>query len=272
MLSIIVTVHNQLPMNRLFWEHLQTNTEGSWELVVVDNASSDGTREFFKSVGATVVKNNGNYSYPHCQNRGIAAARGEWLAFLNNDVIVPPGWNTRLIETMRHHGMDVMSACGIEKIETPAATKKLKRRWQWIKNLTLLVMGRSETSLRLMHRLMYANWPRFSELRATQFHLQVLEGFVGNTVVMTRRSIKIVGLWDERVQAGDFDLYLRVKKRSLEHGDIRPMHIALDVFVHHYIRLTLSQGYPPFVDRDRLIKLEDKWSPEDLMLLKAANA
>jgi len=38
------------------------------------------------------------------------------------------------------------------------------------------------------------------------------------------------------------------------------VHIALDVFVHHYIRLTEGVSYPPFVDRARLIHLEDKWS------------
>ena len=73
----------------------------------------------------------------------------------------------------------------------------------------------------------------------------------------------------ERIQAADADLYLRTKKRALEHGDVRPLHIALDVFVHHYIRLTLKGGYPPFADRDNLIALDQKWSPEQLAWLPA---
>ena len=260
MLSIIVAVHNQLAMNRLFWQHVSAHTRGEWELIVVDNGSSDGSAEFFEAQGATVLRNGGNYSYPYCQNRGIQAAHGDCLAFLNNDIIVPPGWNTRLQASMQHHGMDVMTSCGIEHVETVAATKRLRRRWRWIKNLVLLVGGRSETALALMHRLMYPRWQHFTERRASDFALQCKPGFVGNTVMMTRRALALVGVWDERIQAADFDLYLRVQQRHVEHGDIQAVHIALDVFVHHYIRLTEGVSYPPFVDRERLIRLEDKWS------------
>ena len=260
MLSIVVAVHNQLAMNRLFWRHLSANTDGDWELIVIDNGSSDGSAGFFTGVGAKVITNNGNYSYPYCQNRGIEVAQGDCLAFLNNDVIVPPAWNTRLQASMRLHGMDVMTSCGIEHIETAAATKRLRRRWRWIKNLVLLIGGRSETALALMHRLMYPRWPHFIHQRSRDFALQCKPGFVGNTVMMTRRAVALVGVWDERIQAADFDLYMRVQQRHAEHGDIQPVHIALDVFVHHYIRLTQGRSYPSFVDRAHLIRLEDKWS------------
>jgi glycosyltransferase involved in cell wall biosynthesis len=53
LLSIIVAVHNQLAMNRLFWRHLSANTENEWELIVIDNGSSDGSAEFFTGVGAS---------------------------------------------------------------------------------------------------------------------------------------------------------------------------------------------------------------------------
>ena len=262
MLSIIVAVHNQLAMNRLFWQHLSANTEGAWELIVIDNGSSDASAAFFAAQGAKVIHNGGNYSYPYCQNRGIEAATGDTLAFLNNDVIVSPAWNTRLLASMQHHGLDVMTSCGIEHVQSAAATKRLRRRWRWIKNLVLMVAGRGQASLALMHRLMYPRWAQFTEQRARDYALQCKPGFVGNTVMMTRRALALIGPWDERIQAADFDLYMRVQQRHLSHGDIQPVHIALDVFVHHYIRLTEGVRYPPFVDRERLIRLEDKWSPE----------
>jgi len=260
LLSIIVAVHNQLAMNRLFWQHLSANTKDEWELVVIDNGSSDGSAEFFEAKGARVLRNGGNYSYPYCQNRGIEVAQGDCLAFLNNDVIVPPDWNTRLQDSMRQHGIDVMTSCGIEHIETTAATKRLRRRWRLIKNLVLFIFGRGETALALMHQLMYPRWQHFLEQRNQAFHLKIKQGFVGNTVMMTRRALALVGVWDERIQMADFDLYMRVQQRHAEHGDIQPVHIALDVFVHHYIRLTQGRSYPSFVDRDRLISLQDKWS------------
>lgn len=262
MLSIIVAVHNQLPMNKLFWHHLSECTLGEWELVVVDNGSSDASAEFFASQGAKVIRNNGNYSYPYCQNKGISVASGDHLAFLNNDVIVSHGWNLRLLASMQHHGLDVLTACGIEHVETVKATKQLRRRWRFIKNSLLLFAGRGMASLKLMHFLMYPRWNAFCENRASDFALQIKQGFVGNTVLMSRQALAKVGWWDERIQAADFDLYLRVQQRHLDHGDIKPVHIALDVFVHHFIRLTEGIAYPPFVDKDNLIPLDEKWSLE----------
>ena len=271
MLSIIVAIHNQLPMNRLFWNYLCENTDGDWELIIIDNSSVDGSREFFESVGAVVIKNTGNYSYPYCQNKGVAVAKGDLLAFLNNDVIVPKGWNTRLQASMIHNNLDLLTSCGIERVESKLMTRRLRRRWRWIKGLTIFFLGKTENSLKWMHRLMYPNWNEFSENRLKHFRYKTLEGFVGNTVMLTRRAVDLIGLWDERIQAADFDLYLRSKKRAQLYGDMKPMHVALDVFVHHYIRLTMGDGYPPFVDQNQLISLEDKWSEQDLQSLKTIN-
>ena len=124
MLSIITAIHNQLAMNQLFWKHLSANTNGAWELIVIDNGSSDGSGEFFSDQGAVVIRNDGNYSYPYCQNQGIKAAKGDTLAFLNNDVIVPKNWNSRLLESMTQNGIDVMTSCGIEHIESIKARDK----------------------------------------------------------------------------------------------------------------------------------------------------
>lgn len=81
MISIITAVHNQLSMNQFFVKHLQKATRNRYELIVIDNASTDGSADFFESVGATVIRNAVNYSYPYCQNQGIAKARHDWLAF-----------------------------------------------------------------------------------------------------------------------------------------------------------------------------------------------
>ena len=48
-LSVIAVVHDQLPMNRLFLESLRATTDGPYELIVVDNASSDGTDDIIRS-------------------------------------------------------------------------------------------------------------------------------------------------------------------------------------------------------------------------------
>jgi len=265
-LSIITAVYNQLAMNQIYWENLVKHTQHSFELIVIDNASTDASADFFESVGARVIRNAGNYSYPVSQNQGIAIAKGEWLAFLNNDIIVSPGWDDTLIANAEHNQLDVITSCGIERIESKAATKQLRRRWNRIRGL-LGLFGTGRNSLLLMHKWMYGNWAAFSKNRQDKFKHQAVEGFVGNTVMFSRRALQILGPWDETQQGADFDLFLRTAMRAREVGDIRPMHIALDCFNHHYIRLTMKGGYPPFVDKDKLIPLEQKWSAEQRALL-----
>lgn len=50
-LSIITAIHNGLPMNRLFWKALTENTQTPFELIIIDNHSTDGSEDFFKALG-----------------------------------------------------------------------------------------------------------------------------------------------------------------------------------------------------------------------------
>jgi hypothetical protein len=117
-----------------------------------------------------------------------------------------------------------------------------------------------------MHKLMYGNWEQFCAERQKRFGTKTMEGFVGNTVVMTRKAIDLLGKWDERVQSGDFDLYMRSKIRSIEFGDIKPMHIALGTFIHHFIRITSKSKPPVFKDAHQLITFDEKWSEKERKL------
>src|ERR1035437_4330807 len=108
MISIITAIYNQYAMNRLFLQAVRKYTTGEYELIVIDNASTDGSSDFFAANGATVIRNNGNHPYPVCQNQGIAAARGSLLAFLNNDTIVAPGWDRTLADIMSSRRLDIL--------------------------------------------------------------------------------------------------------------------------------------------------------------------
>jgi GT2 family glycosyltransferase len=262
MLSIITAVHNQLAVNRIYAQSLKRHTRSPYELIIIDNASTDGSGEYFRSIGARVIRNGENWSYPHTQNQGIDIARGDTLCFLNNDLVLSPGWDEGLLAAMRRHELDVVTPCGIERVETEAATRRLRRRWHRIK-YGLSLFGRGERTLRAMHRLMYGDWEAFNAARRARFGDAVIEGFVGNTVVMSRRALDLIGRWDERFQAADFDIYLRSVRRHRTHGDIRPVHVALGTFIHHYIRLTLQGGYPPFVDAANIIDPSEAWPADE---------
>ncbi len=57
MLSIIVAVHNQLGHNQLFLEGVQRYTTGPYEVIIVDNHSTDGSAEFFEANQCKVIRN-----------------------------------------------------------------------------------------------------------------------------------------------------------------------------------------------------------------------
>ena len=266
MISIITAVHNQLAMNRLFMDSLRKHSSMPFELIVIDNASTDGSADFFESAGAKVILNKQNFSYPYTQNQGIKIATGNVFAFLNNDIIVCPNWDKLLLETIAANHLDIITSCGIEQVENKQASILLRRRWNYAKNFVNL-FPKSESSLRLMHKLMYGNWVNFCKKRDQRFHNQVKEGFVGHSVFCTRKALDLIGLWDEKMQAADFDIYMRSKKRSIEFGDIKPCHIALNIYHHHYIRLTVRSKPIPFADARNIIKFEDKWSEEERKLM-----
>jgi len=267
MTSIIVAIHNQLAINKIFYDFLRRYTCHPYELIIIDNNSSDGSREFFESVGAKVIRNDGNYSYPVCQNQGIRAAHHDVLAFLNNDIIVSPSWDERMLTAMNRHGLEVATCCGVERLENKFQTRLFKKKWSLIKNVVGM-LGRDEHTLRLMHKIMYGNWEKFAQRRFEKFPVAISEGFVGNTVVMKKSALGKIGLWDERIYSADFDLYFRSKKRNATVGDLKPVHMVLGVFNHHFIRVTLDNKPPAFKDKSNLISLDEKWGNETVATYK----
>lgn len=257
-LSIITAIHNQLEMNRIFWSFLRKNTKHEFELIIIDNKSGDGSGDFFESVGAKVIRNADNYSYPYTQNQGIRIAKYPILAFLNNDIIVPPYWDLNLLQAMEENNLDVITPSGIENTGSKGQTKIFRRRWNVVSNFCRIIPG-IRNKLGAMHYLMYGSWERFSSSRWNRYGSTCVPGFVGNSIIMRSHVPGLIGLWDERIQAADFDLYIRVKERFLSHGDIKPVMICRGVFHHHYIRLTVKSSPMPFADRANMIRLEDKY-------------
>lgn len=261
MISIITAVHNGLEMNKLFWEYLKKYTHFPFELIVIDNNSTDGSLAFFESTGAKVIKNKNNYSYPVCQNQGIKQAAYDVLVFINNDIIVSPDWDQRLLEAAEAHGLEIITPVSIENMGETILTKKLRRKWLRIRNF-LSLFGYNRFTLKLMLRLMYNNWEKYCNRNYEQFGTAVAEGIVGHTVMMKRTALGKVGLWDEQIQGADFDLFFRTRKRFIETGDIKPVHFAKGVVLHHYIRLTSKTATAPFIDKKNLIRVEEKWGNE----------
>jgi len=72
------------------------------EILVVDSGSHDRTREVADSLGATVVTSE-NHGFAYANNRGLEAASGEWVLFLNPDTVVVEGTLSELVSRAASH-------------------------------------------------------------------------------------------------------------------------------------------------------------------------
>lgn len=99
--SVIIPVFNKVEYTRPCLDALMRNTaEANCEIIVVDNGSTDGTKEFLKALGnkVKVITNKTNLGFAKACNQGAAAASGEYLVFLNNDTVPLPGWLPPLVQ------------------------------------------------------------------------------------------------------------------------------------------------------------------------------
>lgn len=265
MISIITAIYNQLDMNKLFWKYLTKYTDNPFELIIIDNRSDDGSREFFQSLpdNVKVICNQENYSYPYCQNQGIAIAQYDTLVFLNNDLLVSPHWDSRILEVLGKDNRDVLSFGSNDRLFDKKTSKRIQKRWKLVKYPLITCFGQRMIGLKLMQKMYYGNWKRFSEKIFKRYGFSMTPGFSGASIIMNRKAIEKLGLWDETQQAADFDLFFRTCHRAETVGDIQPLAVVNGVFMHHYRRLTLYSKCPPFADADRLIPLQKKWSPEE---------
>lgn len=102
--SIVVVTHNNLALTRACLGSIEANADGQeLEIIVVDNASRDGSAEFLTEWAANrghkVILNEVNRGFAAANNQGLQIARGDYLVLLNNDTQVTSGW----LATLRRH-------------------------------------------------------------------------------------------------------------------------------------------------------------------------
>jgi len=261
MFSIIAAVHNQLGHNQLFLESIKKYTTPPYEVIVIDNNSSDGSGEFFESQGCRVIRNQNNLCYPESMNLGIKSSKGDRCCLINNDVYVGPNWNEKLMSAMDRHGLDACSPMGLERMPTPALTGWMYDRWSQI-GKGRLSSGKDIQHLQKMIGLMYGNWEELSDVMYDSFHDHLYEGIIGAVVLLRSSLLDKIGLLDERIQASDWDMYLTIRKRENDYADVRRFMMVGGVYVHHFIRATVKGKPAQFSCLHPRISLDEKWDFE----------
>jgi GT2 family glycosyltransferase len=236
---IIVTFNNRSYTERCIESIYAKTAYPNFELVIVDNASSDGTKEYLDGLARSrgniiVIYNRENLGFAAANNIGIGRAKGEYVIFLNNDTIVTGGWISGLTKHLRDPRVGLIGPV-TNSIGNEA---KINTRY---KNL--------EEMDGFAHRYT-------SQRRGMTFEIPVLALFCA---AARRETVDRVGLLEERFSVGMFeddDYSVRVKKAGLK------VLCAEDVFIHHYGGASFgklpSEEYRKIFEENRK-RFEEKW-------------
>lgn len=108
-LSVIIPAHNSGATLGAQLEALRAQQhDDPWEVIVVDNGSSDGTCDVVRAYQPTMpnlrlLPAHGTKTAGYARNAGVAAARGKRLLFCDADDVVAPGWLTAFAQALGKH-------------------------------------------------------------------------------------------------------------------------------------------------------------------------
>lgn len=96
-LTIVILAWDQLEQTQRCVESIRQHTNVPYEIVIVDNGSGWEAVNYAREAADVAIVNPRNLGFAHGMNQGLAAARGRFVAFCNNDILVPPGWASSLV-------------------------------------------------------------------------------------------------------------------------------------------------------------------------------
>lgn len=224
--SVIVVTYNNLEFTRACLASLDEHTQyENLEIIVVDNASSDGSKGFLQSWAAAGAKrklilNDDNRGFAAANNQGLGIATGDFLVLLNNDTYVTPGWIRTLVNHLQRD-----KTLGLIGPVTNNIGNEAKIDIQYADMNEMLVESAAYTRRHIA---------QLHPLRTAAFFC----------VMMGRQTFERVGPLDEAFGRGFFedDDYCR----RIEQIGLRVV-CAEDVFIHHH----LSASFDKLKQQDR---------------------
>jgi GT2 family glycosyltransferase len=120
--SVIVPTHNGAALLPECLEALWAQTFRDFETIVVDDASTDGTRELllgYPEARVVTLPGKRGHGFVAACNAGIAASRGEIVVLLNNDAVPDPGWLGELVGALERNPWAGMAASKLVLYDRP---------------------------------------------------------------------------------------------------------------------------------------------------------
>lgn len=197
--SIVIPAYGKLPYTLACLRSLARHgAQASFEVIVVDDASPDDSAATLAKVGGLrLLRNAQNLGFIGSCNAGAAAARGEFLLFLNNDTQLTPGW------------IDALLTCFAERADCGIAGSRL-----------VYPDGRLQEAGGLIFSDGHGwNYGRFEARNASAFQYRRATDYVSGAALMIRREVfQRVGGFDTRYAPAyyeDVDLAFAVRKLGL---------------------------------------------------------
>lgn len=210
--SIIILTHNRWDQTGRCLQSLFDHTRGDYEIIVVDNGSTDDTLMHLRRwadghPNLCVIANRENKGFAAGNNQGLSIASGEYVVFLNNDTVVTEGWLEGLRSVLERHPKAGLVGPMSNYVSGPQ-----------------LVRGPGYRRL--------DDLPEFARswAEAHRGDVQRVARLVGFCLLARREVIDRIGGFDERFGPGNFeddDLCIRAQLAGFE------AYIARDVFIHH---------------------------------------
>lgn len=229
--SVVTSVFNGIEYTRVFFETLRTTAEdlirdGHLEVVAIDDGSTDGSRDYLRQLDLPVrlLENDENHGFAYSNNRGVAEARGEWIFFLNNDLILEDGWWQPMVEVAENR-----DGCGmVGNIQRRADDQRVDHAGIRFDYIGVPV-----------HEGKNALFIRERGVRKSR-------GVTAACSLIRRRAFLRAGGFDEGFRNGfeDIDLCLRMAEGGCEHLVARSSLVA-----HH---VSVSEGRKDHEDLNRL--------------------
>ncbi|WHY95324.1 glycosyltransferase family 2 protein [Peribacillus simplex] len=243
--SIIILTRNGLAFTKECISSIFRHTRENFELILVDNGSTDGTLEFLKTLpNSKVIANKKNKGFSGGCNQGITIARGENIVLLNNDTVVTNEWLCRLL-------------CQLNKnpsigIVGPRSNNVVSHQ---------AIIPTPYTTMDQMQK--FANeWTQKHDQQG--YEVDYLSGLC---MIFKRSLIDMIGGLDERFSPGyfedaDFSIRAQISNRELW--------VANDVFIHHYgsSSFRLNRALQNKIILDSQKKFFLKWKMSDLKEIK----
>ncbi|MFK7733832.1 MAG: glycosyltransferase, partial [Pseudomonadales bacterium] len=109
--SIVIPVFNNWAFTYACLRSVHEHTTGEYEVIVVDNNSTDETPKLLAQMqGITVISNESNEVFVNACNQAAQRASGRYLMLLNNDTEGSPGWLEAMLEPFSEDSTGIVGA------------------------------------------------------------------------------------------------------------------------------------------------------------------